>query len=159
MKKYFRIATMAYLMLLAATLGAGIYAGAVVAPVIFHSANWLGAKVLSHYQEGQIMSQNFLRLSYLVDLTVIVIFIYEGFKYKMSERDGITILASIIAIASGLFFAHYYLPNIITMQYAGSQMTQSAQFVSMHHTSEIDFEIFALSLFVIIIQNMRKACR
>ena len=66
MNKYFRITTIAYLLLLGATLGAGLFAGIVVAPVTFHTEIWLGSEVLSHYQEVLIMTQNFVKLSYLV---------------------------------------------------------------------------------------------
>jgi hypothetical protein len=45
MNKYFRIATIAYLMILGATLGAGLFAGIVVAPVTFHTEAWLGSEV------------------------------------------------------------------------------------------------------------------
>ena len=73
---------MVYLILLAGTLGAGLYAGIVVAPVTFHTELWLGSEVLSHFQEGLIMTENFVRLSYLVDFTLVAIFLYEGYKYK-----------------------------------------------------------------------------
>jgi len=159
MKKYFRITTIAYLILLAGTLGAGIYAGAVVAPVTFHTELWLGGEVLSHFQEGLIMTENFVRLSYLVDLTLIIVFLYEGYKYKMFERDSITTLAALITIASGLFFGHYYMPDILTMQLAGEAMTQSEKFAAVHQASEIDFKVFTVALLVLIVQNMRKACR
>jgi len=159
MKKYFRITTMAYLILLAATLGAGLYAGIVVAPVTFHTEIWLGSELLSHYQEGLIMTENFVRLSYLVDFTLVVIFLYESYKYKMFERESITTLAALMAIASGLFFGHYYMPDILTMQLAGEAMTQSDHFAAVHSASEIDFKVFTAALLVLIVQNMRKACR
>ncbi len=159
MKKYFRVATMAYLVILGIVLGAGIYAGAVVAPVIFNSANWLGSNVLSHYQEGQIMTENFIRLSYLVDFGVAVIFLYEAFRYKMGERDGIAILAALMAIASGLFFGHYYMPDIISMQQAGELMTQTDKFAAFHRASEIDFQVFVVAILVLMVQNMRRACK
>ncbi|NKQ41065.1 MAG: DUF4149 domain-containing protein [Sulfurovum sp.] len=159
MKKIFRIATIVYLILLTATLGAGLFAGIVVAPVTFNTENWLGSTVLTHFQEGQIMTENFIRLSYLVNVTVVAIFLYEAFKYKMQERDSITILAAVITISSGLFFGHYYVPEIITMQLAGEAMTQSETFAAIHRASEIDFKIFSVTLLVLIIQNMRKACR
>lgn len=159
MKKYFRMTTMAYLILLAGTLGAGLYAGIVAAPVTFHTDLWLGSEVLSHFQEGLIMTENFIRLSYLVDFTLVAIFLYESYKYKMFERDSITTLAALITIASGLFFGHYYLPDILTMQLAGEVMTQSDAFASMHRASEIDFKIFSLALLVLIVRNMQKACK
>jgi hypothetical protein len=159
MKKNFRIATMVYLILLSATLGAGLFAGIVVAPVTFHTELWLGGEVLSHFQEGLIMTQNFVKLSYLVDVTVIAVALYEGYKYKMFERDTLTQVATFFVIATGLMFGHYYLPDILTMQMAGEEMTKSAAFIATHKGSEINFKIFSAALLVLIVQNMRKACK
>ena len=159
MKKNFRIATMVYLILLTATLGAGLYAGIVVAPVTFHTEQWLGSEVLSHFQEGLIMTQNFVKLSYLVDVTVVAVALYEGYKYKKFERDTITQVATFFVIATGLMFGHYYLHDILTMQMAGEEMTKSAAFINTHKGSEINFKIFSLALLVLIVRNMQKACK
>ena len=159
MNKYFRIATIAYLVLLGATLGAGLFAGIVVAPVTFHTEQWLGASVLTHYQEGLIMTQNFVRLSYLVNFTLFAIFLYEGYKYKKFERDTITQVATFFVFATGLLFAHYHIPDILTMQMGGEEMTESAAFVSTHKGSEINFKIFSLALLVLMVRNMQKACK
>jgi plasmid stability protein len=56
-------------------------------------------------------------------------------------------------------FGHYYLPDILTMQMAGEEMTKSAAFIATHKGSEINFKIFSLALLVLIVQNMRKACK
>ncbi len=159
MKKNFRIATMVYLILLSATLGAGLYAGIVVAPVTFHTEQWLGSEVLSHFQEGLIMTQNFVKLSYLVDATVIAVALYEGYKYKMFERDTITQIATFFVLATGIMFGHYYLPDILTMQMAGEKMTQTTAFINTHKGSEINFKIFSAALLVLIVRNMQKACK
>ncbi len=159
MNKYFRIATIAYLVLLGATLGAGLFAGIVVAPVTFHTEQWLGSEVLNRYQEGLIMTQNFVRLSYLVNFTLFAIFLYEGYKYKKFERDTITQVATFFVFATGLLFAHYYIPDILTMQMAGKEMTESAAFVSTHKGSEINFKIFSVALLVLMVRNMQKACK
>ncbi len=159
MKKNFRRVTIAYLILLGITLGAGLFAGAVVAPVTFNTQQWLGGAVLSHYQEGMIMTQNFIRLSYLVDITVIAVVLYEGYKYKMFERDTVTQVATFFVVATGLMFGHYYLPDIVNMQMAGEKMTQSAAFISTHKGSEINFKIFAAALLVLMVRNMQKACK
>ena len=159
MNKYFRMTTMAYLILLGATLGAILYAGIVVAPVTFHSEQWLGSEMLSQFQEGLIMTQNFVRLSYLVTFTVIVIALYEGYKYKKFERDTITQIATFFVIATGLMFGYYYLPDIITMQMAGEAMTKSEAFIHTHKGSEINIKIFAAALLVLIVRNMQKACK
>ena len=159
MKKNFRIVTMAYLVLLGVTLGAGLYAGIVVAPVTFHTEQWLGSNLLSHYQEGLIMTQNFVRLAYLVDFLLIAVFLYEGYKYKKFERDTITQVATFFVFTTGLLFAHYYIPDILTMQMGGEEMTKSAAFVNTHKGSEIDFKIFTLALLVLMVRNMQKACK
>jgi len=150
---------MVYLILLGATLGAGLFAGIVVAPVTFHTEQWLGSEILSHYQEGLIMTENFVKLSYLVDFTLICVALYEGYKYKKFERDTITQIATFFVLATGLMFSHYYLPDILNMQLAGEKMTQSAAFINTHKGSEINFKIFSLALLVLMIQNMRKACK
>jgi len=159
MNKNFRIATMAYLVWLTTILGAGLFAGIAVAPVIFHTDQWLGAEVLSHYQEGLIMTENFLKLSYLVTITVIVVFLYEGYKYKKFERDTITQVATFFVLATGLLFSQYYVPDIINMQLAGEAMTQSDAFLNTHRGSEINYKIFSLALLVLIVRNMQKACK
>jgi len=159
MKKNFRMVTMAYLILLAGTLGAGLYAGIVVAPVTFHTEQWLGSEVLSHYQEGLIMTQNFVRLSYLVNFMLIAVAFYEGYKYKKFERDTITQVATFFVFGTGLLFSQYYMPDILNMQMAGEAMTKSAAFINTHKGSEINFKIFSLALLVLIVRNMQKACK
>jgi uncharacterized membrane protein len=159
MKKYFRMATMAYLILLSAMLGAGLFAGVVVAPVTFNTEAWLGADILTRFQEGQIMTENFLRLSYLVNVVIVSVVLYEGYKYKKFERDRVTTVATFFVLATGLLFAHYYIPDIIEMQKQGVEMTQSEVFINTHKGSEINFKIFSVALLVLIVQNMRKACK
>ncbi len=159
MKKNFRLATMVYLIWLGAMLGAVLYAGVVVAPVIFNSAKFLGTSLLSHYQEGLLMTENFVRLGYAVTLTLIFISLYEGYKYKMGERDKFTLAVVFVALFTGSMFNWYYLPDIVTMQMAGEKMTQSQAFLATHKGSELDFKLFALALLLLMVQNMRKACK
>jgi len=159
MNKTFRIVTMGYLILLSLVLGAGLYAGIVVAPVTFHTDLYLGADLLTRFQEGQIMSENFLRLSYLTNALVVVVVLYEGYKYKKFERDTITQVATFFVLATALLFSQYYIPDIIAMQNQGEEMTKSVAFINTHKGSEINFKIFSLALLVLIVQNMRKACK
>jgi hypothetical protein len=159
MKNKFRIATIFYIILLGTLLGAGLFAGIVVAPTTFHTEIWLGGDILSQYQEGLIMTQNFLKLSYLVTFSIIIIFLYEGYKYKKFERDKITQVATFFALATGLLFSQYYIPDIINMQLAGEAMTQSDAFINTHKGSEINFKIFSLAILVLLVRNMQKACK
>jgi len=159
MNKYFRIVTIAYLILLSAMLGAGLFAGIVVAPVTFHTEQWIGADVLTRFQEGQIMTENFLRLSYIVNIVLISVVLYEGYKFKKFERDTVTKVATFFVLATGLLFSQYYITDIIAMQEQGVEATKSVAFINTHKGSEINFKIFSLALLVLIIQNMRKACK
>ena len=159
MKKNFRMVTMAYLIFTSAVLGMILYAGIVVTAVTFHTEAWLGAEVLTHFQEGQIMTQNFLRLSYVVNMLIVVVAIYEGYKFKKFERDTLTQIATFFVLATALLFSQYYVPDIISMQQQGEAVTKSIAFINTHKGSEINSKIFALSLLVLIVQNMRKACK
>lgn len=150
---------MAYLVLLGAMLGAGLYAGIVVAPVTFNTDQWLGSDMLTRFQEGQIMTENFLRLSYLVNVVLVTVILYEGYKFKKFERDTLTQVATFFVLATGLLFSQYYIPDIIAMQNQGVEATKSVAFINTHKGSEINFKIFSLALLVLIVQNMRKACK
>ena len=159
MNRYFKMATMVYLIFLSATLGMMLYAGIVVTSVTFHTQAWLGAEVLTRFQEGQIMTENFLRLSYVVTVMLVVVVLYEGYKFKKFERDTLTQVATFFVLATGLLFSQYYIPDIIAMQAQGEAMTNSMAFVNTHKGSEINSKIFAVALLVLIVQNMRRACK
>ncbi|HQR73778.1 MAG TPA: DUF4149 domain-containing protein [Sulfurovum sp.] len=159
MNRYFKMATMVYLIFLSATLGMMLYAGIVVTSVTFHTQAWLGAEVLTRFQEGQIMTENFLRLSYVVTVMLVAVVFYEGYKFKKFERDTLTQVATFFVLATGLLFSQYYIPDIIAMQAQGEAMTNSMAFVNTHKGSEINSKIFAVALLVLIVQNMRRACK
>ena len=150
---------MTYLIFLCGVLGAGLFAGIVVAPVTFHTEQWLGSEVLTQFQEGQIMTENFLRLSYLVNALLVSVVLYEGYKFKKFERDTLTHVATFLVLATGLLFSQYYIPDILAMQEQGVEATKSVAFINTHKGSEINFKIFSLALLVLIVQNMRKACK
>ncbi|NEW61330.1 DUF4149 domain-containing protein [Sulfurovum sp. bin170] len=158
-KKIFRIATITYIITLGAVLGAGLFAGIVVAPTIFHSESLLGGELLSNFQEGLIMTVNFQKLGFLVNFTVFFILIYEATKWKAFESDRWTLISAFLVIATGLLFTSYYIPDIIEMQLAGEAMTQSDAFLNTHKGSEINFKIFAFATLALLILNLKKALR
>ena len=159
MNKYFRMTTMSYLMFLSAVLGMMLYAGIVVTSVTFNTHLYVGAELLTQFQEGQIMTESFLRLSYVVNVLLVIVVLYEGYKFKKFERDTVTKVATFFVLATGLLFSQYYIPDIIAMQVQGEAMTESAAFLNTHKGSELNSKIFALALIVLIVQNMRKACK
>jgi len=150
---------MGYLLFSSLVLGMMLYAGIVVTSVTFNTHLYVDAQLLTQFQEGQIMTENFLRLSYVVNILMIFIILYEGYKFKKFERDILTQIATFLVVATGLLFSQYYIPDIIAMQSAGEAMTQSEAFLNTHKGSEINSKIFAFSLLALIIFNMRKACK
>jgi len=151
--------TMAYLIFTSMVLGMMLYAGIVVTSVIFNTHLYVGAELLTQFQEGQVMTENFLRLSYVVNVLIVVVVLYEGYKFKKFERDTLTQIVTFFVLATGLLFSQYYIPDIIAMQAQGEEMTKSVAFLNTHKGSELNSKIFALSLLVLIVQNMRKACK
>lgn len=146
-------------MFLSAVLGMMLYAGIVVTAVTFHTDAWIGVELLTQFQEGQIMTENFLRLSYVVNVLIVAVVLYEGYKFKKFERDTVTKVVTFFVLATGLLFSQYYIPDIIAMQAQGEAMTESVAFLNTHKGSELNSKIFALALIVLIVQNMRKACK
>ena len=150
---------MAYLIFTSMVLGMMLYAGIVVTSVTFNTHLYVGAELLTQFQEGQVMAENFLRLSYVVNVLIVMVVLYEGYKFKKFERDNVTLIATFFVLATALLFSQYYIPDIIAMQAMGEEMTKSVAFLNTHKGSELNSKIFALSLLVLIVQNMRKACK
>jgi len=151
--KYF---TIVYLLILGVVLGATIYAGAIVAPVTFHSEQWLASEILSRFQEGLIMTQNFVRLGYFILVAIVAIFIYEGYQYKRFNRDLIKTLSALGAIMSGALFKFFYMDSIIEMQMKGESVVNSKIFENMHKGSEIALTLFMLFLIVLFVRTLQK---
>ncbi len=154
-----RYFTIGYLLILGIVLGATVYAGAVVAPVTFHSEKWLGGELLSRFQEGLIMTQNFVRLGYIILIGVFAVVLYEGYQYKRFNRDLIKSLSTLGFIMSAMLFKYFYMSSIIDMQAQGEKVVNSHIFENMHKGSEIAlmlFMVFAVILFVRTLQKELK---
>ncbi|MDO8454443.1 MAG: DUF4149 domain-containing protein [Sulfurimonas sp.] len=143
-----------YLILLAATFGAVIVLGAVVAPVIFHSDKILVDVLLNRYNSGIIMGEVFHRFSYWLYVVAAAVAIYEAIWYKMGQRDAIAFGSAVTVLFSSLMFSAVYAPKILVMQALGIEATQSDTFANIHIASELDFKILALSLFVLFIRRL-----
>jgi hypothetical protein len=137
-------------------LGSALFAGIVVAPTIFHSELALGSQLLTHFQEGQLMTVNFVKLSYLVDVTLLAVIFYEGYRFKSFERDSVGLLSAVVVVLSGLLYAHYYIPQILEMQAKGEEITKSDIFQNAHFASELDFKLFSVALMVLLVRNIYR---
>ncbi len=143
-----------YLIILAATFGAVLVLGAVVAPVIFHTDKILVGILMDNYNAGIIMGEIFHRFSYWVYFVVLAVVVYESAIYKTGARDAISFASAVMVIFSGLMFSAIYSPKILAMQALGAEATQSDTFDNLHVASEIDFKILAISLIVLFVRRL-----
>ena len=151
-----RYFTTAYLLILGIVIGASVYAGAVVAPVTFGSEKWLGSELLSRFQEGLIMTHNFIGLKYFILAGVFGVFIYEGYQYKRFNRDLVKTISALGFIMSSLLFNYFYMSSIIDMQKQGEQVVKSQIFENMHKGSEIALMFVMLFALVLFIRTLQK---
>ncbi|WP_261837194.1 DUF4149 domain-containing protein [Vibrio ishigakensis] len=156
MSALYRHITIIYVLLLTGVIGASLFAGAVVAPVIFNSKLALGSVELSRFQEGLIMTENFVRLSYPLALVCLFSFIFELHRYFKVQTDWIALISMSLMVATGLMFSFYFVPEIVYLQAQGPEVTQSPMFSSIHKTSEISFKITAISGLILAYRNLMK---
>ncbi len=147
MRRYIDVA---YLMLLGITLGLVLTLGAIVAPTIFHADKFLGSGILDHYQMGLLMSAIFIKSNYVLNFTAIAILLREGYAYKSFERDSIAIPSAATAVLMIFLFTLYYTKEILSLQAMGDEVTNSNTFASVHKASELDFQLLAFSLALLL---------
>jgi hypothetical protein len=148
-----------YIIILSIVLGFALFAGAMVAPTVFHSEAIFSKELLSQFQEGLLMTKVFQKLAIFIDIAVALTAVYEGYRYKNFERDTISLLSGLTVIMSGLLFSHYYIPQIIEMQAGGESVTSSKIFQNTHFASELDIKLFSLALLILIVRNLYKSCK
>jgi len=143
-----------YLVILAASFGAVLVLGALVAPVIFHTDKITVDLLINHYNAGIIMAEIFHRFSYWLYVVVIMTVLYESMQYKTGQRDAVAFSSAVIVIFTSLMFSAVYAPKILAMQALGAEATQSDTFNNIHIASEIDFKILAVALIVLFVRRL-----
>ncbi len=143
-----------YLVMLAASFGAVIVLGAVVAPVIFNSDRILVDITLDHFNSGIIMGEIFHKFSYWLYVVASGVLLYEAVMYKMGQRDAIAFASAVTVVFSSLMFSTVYSPKILAMQAIGAEATQSDTFSNIHMASELDFKILAIALIVLFVRRL-----
>lgn len=143
-----------YLLVLAATFGAVIVLGALVAPVIFHNSSLGMEVVVDRYNAGMMMAEVFHRFSYWLYVVSLYVVIYELYMYKLGQRDRYIFISAAVVVFTSLMFSAVYSPKIIAMQDLGREATQSDTFISLHKASEIDFKILAVGLLILFVRRL-----
>jgi len=139
-----------YLILLGVTLGAVLTLGIFVASTIFNSEQYLTSVILSHYDQGILMSAIFNKFNFFLSFVVLIIMLYEGYDYKSAKRDKIVMLFAFLIVVFSLLFVGYYTPIILELQAQGVDATQSEIFRNNHIASEIIFKFLAFSLLMLL---------
>jgi hypothetical protein len=143
-----------YLLVIAASFGAVMVLGAIVAPVVFHSDRYLVGMLIDHYNMGMIMGEIFRRFSYWIYFLAAYVAFYEAYVYKQGQRDAIVFGAAVTVIFSSLMFSAIYSPKILAMQRLGVEATQSDTFENIHIASELDFKLLAVGLVVLFVRRL-----
>lgn len=143
-----------YLLVLAASFGAVLVLGALVAPVVFNTDKMLVGILLDNYNAGVIMGEIFRKFSYWIYLLAAFVVVYEALMYKQGQRDNIIMISAFLTVATSLMFSAVYSPKILAMQSLGVEATQSDTFANFHIASEIDFKILAVALIVLFIRRL-----
>jgi hypothetical protein len=144
----------AYFIVLAATFGAVLVLGAIVAPVVFHTDKITVNLLIDHYNAGIIMGEIFRRFAYWINFVAVFVVVYEAMAYKMGQRDAVSFGAAVIVVFTSLLFSSVYVPKILSMQAIGTEATQSDTFEHVHIASELDFKVLAVALLVLFIRRL-----
>jgi hypothetical protein len=143
-----------YIILLASFCGMIITTGAIVAPSIFGSEFIILTADLTNFQEGQLMSDIFLKCSSVTVYIVFMVLLYELYDYKTKGGDKIISFLTFVFISSSLMFVAYYMPSILEIQSLGEVATKSTLFKELHYGSELIFKIMLISLLALIFRRM-----
>lgn len=129
-----------YFLFLGAIIGIEFAAGALIAPVIFYPAQFLGDGVLTHFQSGILMTQVFLRFNIILLVFIFIAWGFEAYMYKIGKKDLWTFMLLICVSISAYMFVFYFTPFILEAQKNGAEATVTAEFAKMHKGSEYDMK-------------------
>lgn len=139
---------------MAATFGAVLVLGTIVAPIVFNTDKILYSVLLDNYNAGIIMGEIFRRFSYWIYFLAFFVAVYELLMYKKGQRDAIIFGSAVTVVFSSLMFSAVYSPKILAMQLLGEEATRSDTFRNIHLASELDFKILAVALLILFIRRL-----
>jgi len=83
-------------------------------------------------------------------ILMIAVALYEGYRFKMGEHGKLEQATTLTVIASAVLMSNYYLPDMLrSPQESGT----------VYIGTLIDAGVLTLSIAVLMVINMRKACR
>ena len=149
-----------YLLILGASIGAIIATGALSAPVIFSSDSIIPELGMTKFDMGRIMSVIFSRLNIFLNITAIIILIYELLSFNLGgKKNYFALLINAISVILIFLFTFYYTGAILAAQAQGAAATATPEFDSLHQQSELIFKTLLITLSISFIWNAMKLCK
>lgn len=153
-----RLSTILYLLLLGGMVGMTLMAGAVTAPVVFHASDYLaGAKELSQFESGLIMTEVFIRYNNMLFIVLLVIAGYELLALFRKNSHWFIGLVALLLVLAGMTFVFYHTPMILAAQEGGEALTQTEAFAVIHHQSEAIFKGILLGFVLLFCGRLYQA--
>ena len=149
----FQAFTIFYLLMLGFACGVILSLGVLSAPVIFRDAPIISQGAIDAFQAGQIMTEIFVRASYVLLFVAILIAIYEILSTTIHSQKRFLIFGA-IAIAAILLFVLYYLPAIIEVQKQGEEFLANSNFHALHQQSVWVFYIAFYALIALFASRL-----
>ncbi len=145
--KLLMLGSLIYLWILGAAIGGIITCGIFVAPIIFNAYNFLPDLGITQYDSGILMAQVFLKFNSFLNLSAMMILIYELLAFNLSNKTSFfSLIIGAINVALIFLFTFYYTPNIIKAQTLGASATATPEFANLHLQSEWIFKALVIFL-------------
>lgn len=156
MQKYQSYLEVSYILVLSFVFSGTLILGAIVAPVVFHSSEFIGGVVLSRFQNGELMSEIFARFSTILNFSILFLVAIEALSYKKFFNNMIYVLVFIFFLVASLLFSFYFASIIFDLLKAGEAViNQNIQgFETLHKLSEYDFMVIMLTSLAMLIYKI-----
>lgn len=161
MQKYQSYIEILYVLMLAFVFSGTLILGAIVAPVVFHSSEFISNVVLDRFQNGELMAEIFSRFALILNYVVLLIVIIEAINYKKFLQSGLYVVFFAIFIVSSFMFSFYFTSIILELLAKGAMaINQNIEaFETLHKLSEYDFMVVmfsSLAMFLTKINNFSR---
>lgn len=161
MSKIYSYLEIFYILCLAFVFSGVLVLGAIVAPVVFHSSEFITNIVLDRFQNGQLMAEIFSRFATILNFVVLFVVVIEALNYKKFLQSGLYMVFFAIFVVSSFMFSFYFTSIILELLAQGENaINQNIEaFETLHKLSEYDFMVVmfsALAMFVVKLNNFSK---
>lgn len=151
-----------YLVILGICIG-GIVLSAISASSIFNADiilrnSGLSDSIITKYDSGIIMSNIFVKFGYILNVSAIIILVYESLSFRIQKSGFFLWLLNILNVILIFLFTFYYTSKIIDMQEEGAATVGGIEFDSIHRQSELVFKILLVTLIISFISRVLILC-